>query len=90
MAILKGKSVPYVRNVMRSFGYATLDVLKDNSPYLSSLFKESKDTVSDLYHSIKDFSSGNISNVQSTGQEALGHLFKNLKDDLKSGNFYNK
>ena len=90
MAKLIGRSASYIRNTMRSFGYATLDVLKDNSPYISSLFKESKETVSDLYHSIKDFSSGNITDVKSTGQEALGHLFKNLKDDLKSGNFYNK
>ncbi len=80
----------YIKNVGKSFLYSTADVLKDNTPYLNSLFKDSKDTVTEMYQSIKDFSSGKGAEIKSMGKEALDNLFKNLKDDIKTGNWYNK
>lgn len=84
----KGRS--YLRNASKSVLYATLDVAKDNAPFLNSLFKESKESVQDLYHSIKDFSSNKGESVLAMGKDAIASAFKNLKSDLASGDWYNK
>ena len=87
---LKPRVVSYMRSVARSTAYSVGDVIKDNTPYLTSLFKETKESTKEIYQSIKDFSSGKTTDIVSTGKEALDNVFKNLKADLKSGNFYNK
>ena len=86
----KSSTLSYVRNVGKSLGYVTLDILKDKTPYLTSVFKESKETAQDIYQSIKEFKSGKTTDVKSMGKEALDNLFKNTINDLKTGNYYNK
>lgn len=90
MMPFKSRTIAYMKNVGRSLGYATLDVVKDNTPFLNSLFKESKETVKEIYTSIKDFSSGKGTDVKSMGKEVISTAWGNLKDDLKTGNWYNK
>ena len=90
----KNNAMSYIKNVGKSLGYATIDVMKEYNPILSSLGKEAKDTASNVYQSVKSFSLNGASDSEKSllgqGKDIVGDLFKNLKDDLKSGNWYNK
>ena len=83
-------SVPsYIKNVAKSFGYAFEDTFKSYNPVISSLVKETKDTTAEMYQSIKSFKSD--SGAKSfDAKGTVSDVFNNFKDDLKTGNWYNK
>lgn len=83
----------YIKNVGKSFGYAFVDVMKTNNPVLTSLAKEAKETTSSIYQTVKDFkmsASDNEKSLIDDAKDATKSLWKNLRDDLKTGNWYNK
>ena len=88
-------SVPsYLKNVAKSFGYAMGDTLMSYNPVVVSIAKESKETASDIYQSIKSFSfDGKTIDEKAfkgTIKNTINDVWNNFKDDLKSGNWYNK
>lgn len=90
-------AIQYVKNVGKSFGYISIDTLKTYNPALTNMAKSAKELSSDLYQSIKDFKY-NVSNKTSSDEQSLVgqskdvifDFWKNTKEDLMSGNFYNK
>lgn len=90
-------AIQYVKNVGKSFGYISIDTLKSYNPALTNMAKSAKELSSDLYQSIKDFKY-NVSNKTSSDEQSLVgqskdvifDFWKNTKEDLMSGNFYNK
>lgn len=88
-------ALQYVKNVGKSFGYSAIDAFKEYNPQVTELAKGAKELSSDLYDKIQDFKA-NISNTEAEnnligkGKDAIQELRKNLLEDLKSGNWYNK
>lgn len=88
-------AINYMKNVGKSFGYIVNDVVKEYNPAIYGLTKSAKDLTSDIYKSIDDFKT-NISSQRSeqslNGQvkDTTKDLFKNIYEDVKSGNWYNK
>lgn len=84
----------YVRNVAKSFGYSLGDVFTANNPVVVSLAKETKSNAESLYSNIKSFKydKQNIDEKALKGQikMTIDDAWKNLKDDIKTGNLYNK
>ena len=89
-------AISYIKNVGKSLGYVTKEVLKDNNPTLVSLGKQAKDATSSIYNSIKDFSykasqaTDSEKSLFGVGKDVVKSLGKNLFDDLKTGNWYNQ
>ena len=89
-------AITYIRNVGKSFGYATIDVLKEYNPAITSLAENTKELTSDIYDSIKDFKENASSASQSPnslikeGKDTAVDFWKNIKEDFRTGNFYNK
>ena len=90
-------AIQYVKNVGKSFGYASIDVLKSYNPAFTSMASAAKDLSSDLYQSIKDFKynasnkmSGDEQSLVGQTKDVVFDFWKNTKEDLLSGNFYNK
>lgn len=90
-------AIQYVKNVGKSFGYASIDVLKSYNPAFTSMASAAKDLSSDLYQSIKDFKynasnkmSGDEQSLVGQAKDVVFDFWKNTREDLLSGNFYNK
>ena len=84
----------YVKNVAKSFGYAIGDTFNDLNPVVTTLVKETKSVTSDLYQSIKSVSFQKDSiderSFKSQARDIVNATWNNFKDDIKSGNWYNK
>ena len=84
----------YLKHVGKSFGYAVTDVMKEYNPVVTSLIKDTKETTEDLYESIKPYVSSkediNEKSLAGSIRNTIDDSIKNLFDDLKSGNLYNK
>ena len=50
------KASTYIKNVGKSFGYATIDVLKDYNPVITSFISNNGDLGSTVYKEIKNLS----------------------------------
>lgn len=90
-----GTIARYIKNISRSFGYAAVDKFKEIAPAPvefvetnSSFFKEIRDTTRKLASTNLSRTSSSIkaSKAYNTADKAIRNVF----DDLKSGNFYNK
>ena len=81
-----------MRNSARSMGYFLSDVVREYNPVLSELYDDNKETASNLYKAIKDFdvSFTDPKNLSKNLNETSKAIFQNFKDDMKSGNWYNK
>ena len=87
-------AISYIRNVGKSFGYATIDVLKQHNSTSIAFAKNTKEFGTDLYRSIKDFkeNKSDLDGEKSlTGQirDVVSDMKGNIIEDLKTGNFYN-
>ena len=84
----------WVKNMARSFGYAAKDAFKSYNPVLSNMIEETKDTKDELFSDISDLKSEfSISEERTLFQELKESgkdAFRNLLDDIKTGNLYNK
>ena len=85
----------YVKNVGKSFGYVAIETLGATSPALKDLISENKDTVNDLYHQIKDFTSSPMEKIRGN-QKIMSYSndiktgMQNLVSDIKTGTLYNQ
>ena len=83
----------YARNVLKSMGFTSIDLVKDLMPNTTEFINSNSDSMS----IIKDIRS-NIVNRKTMGTQfktipqlrEVENAFKNIKEDLKSGNFNNK
>lgn len=79
----------YLSNVLKSIKYATIDAVAEMNPVIVEQYNDNKDFVKETIDEIKEktkSSSGNSSYVK----DSIKSAYKNLKQDLKSGEFYNK
>ena len=88
-------ALSYIKNVGKSFGYSAVDVIKSYNTASVSFAKNTKEFVTELYQSIRDFKE-NASDRESEKtfkgdlRDVVSDMKKNIIEDLKSGNFYNK
>lgn len=78
----------YLSNVLKSIKYATIDTVAEMNPVIVEQYTSSKDFVKETIDNIKSKSGDN-----KTGdyvKNTIKKTYKNLKEDLLSGNFYNK
>ena len=84
----------YVMNVGKSLGFAAVDVIKSNAQGLTEFLDSNDDILKKTYASVKDMKTTMKNVERSTKQtkifEALDFGLKNIKEDIKTGNFYNK
>ena len=91
------KASTYIKNVGKSLGYASIEVLKDYNPVITSFFENNSDLRSSVYKEVKGISKilrdtnkiKNMKYVKLAGDVASTYK-NNLFEDIKSGNFYNK
>ena len=84
----------YVMNVGKSLGFAAVDVIKSNAQGLTEFLDSNDDILKKTYASVKDMKT-TMKNVERSVKqtkifEALDFGLKNIKEDIKTGNFYNK
>ena len=84
----------YIKNVGKSVGYASFEVLKQKNPVFHDFAETNGELASDMYRSVKDLKK-NIKGLPNKIMESqYGQFAKTYKDnlfeDLKSGKFYNK
>ena len=72
-------AIQYMKNVGKSFGYATIDVLGNNNPVVKESISAAKELSTDLYQSIKDFRDS-FKNMDKSEKSFIGET----KDVLKS------
>ena len=84
----------YMKNVAKSFGYALGDTFAEYNPVIKSIGSQTKETASDMYDNIKSFvfekKSIDEKSFKSQAKDTIDDVWKNFKDDLKTGNWYNK
>src|SRR5574344_1856120 len=85
----------YIKNVGKSAKYIAIDIAKDYSPGLSSLAEQASELGPELYKSIKEFKANPGDKVEELGyindtKDVFKEFGKNLLEDVKTGNFYNK
>lgn len=86
----KVKITSYTKNVAKSFGYAIGDVFGTYNPTLKKMIKDTKETTESIYQGIKDFKADTLPTATTAGKGIINQVFDNLKEDLKTGNWYNK
>ena len=87
-------ALTYIRNVGKSIGYVSIDVLKEKNPVFHDFAETNGELASDMYKSVRDLKK-NIKDLPNKIMESeYGKFGKtyldNLFSDLKSGKFYNK
>ena len=92
---LKQTSSNWLKNITKSLGYATLDIIEDTIPSIYEFGSDNLDTVNEIMNSFRD-SSGKEAMI-SQGMEKISPLMRvggrglqYALEDIKSGKFYNK
>ena len=87
-------AIKYISNVGKSMGYATVDVLKEMNPSITSFVDTNADTAKTAYNSIRHINRTTKNIYSKVSASKYGELAKNLKknifEDIKSGRIYNK
>ena len=88
------KASKYVKNVGRSIAYASIDHIKEQAPGITNFLDDNQDLIKNAYGSVKNYRDTmrkmNRSIKQSNVYKALDATVKNLVEDAKTGNLYNK
>lgn len=84
----------YLKNAIKSITFVAADIAKEAMPDVASFYETNKDFVKQTYSSVKNPSAA-VRKLSSAFQvrkiyQSVDYGFKNLKDDLMSGDFYNK
>ena len=91
---MASNAIKYISNVGRSFGYATVDVIKDLNPTVASFTETNSETIKTTYQAIKNIKSTAKNLSEKVINSKYGELAKNTKnnlfEDLKTGKFYNR
>ena len=87
-------AITYLGNVGRSIAYSAVDEVKNLNPALTSFMETNADTTKSVYSSIKNLKTTAkrlSTQVMESDYADLGKdLLSNIKEDISSGNFYNK
>lgn len=78
----------YLSNVLKSIKYATIDTVAEMNPVIVEQYSSAKDFVQDTIDEIKEKASDK--NPTASIKGTILKTYRNLKEDLASGNFYNK
>lgn len=78
----------YLSNVLKSIKYATIDTVAEMNPVIVEQYSSAKDFVQDTIDEIKEKASDK--NPTASIKGTISKTYRNLKEDLASGNFYNK
>ena len=83
----------YAKNVAKSIGYSVIDEIKNSNPAIRGFAETNADVMKDTYHAITHMKQSVSSLSQSVLDSKAGALGKqaisNIKEDLKTGKFYN-
>lgn len=83
----------YLRNVGKSVGYSMIKEIKNNAPAMSAFSSNNSDAIKSTYSAIRhmDKTVSRISTkvLESEYGEVGRYALKNIKEDLRSGKFYN-
>ena len=83
----------YLRNVGKSVGYSMIKEIKNNTPAMSAFSSNNSDAIKSAYSAIRhmDKTVSRISTkvLESEYGEVGRYALKNIREDLKSGKFYN-
>ena len=77
----------YLSNVLKSIKYATIDTVAEMNPVIVEQYSSAKDFVQDTIDEIKEKASDK--NPTASIKGTISKTYRNLKEDLASGNFYN-
>ncbi|NNV04689.1 hypothetical protein, partial [Brevibacillus sp. MCWH] len=84
----------WFRNVARSLGFTTTELVQELMPSVGEFITENKEYVKDIANDIKDFkrNSSSIKKYFDTNQQfgIAKTALKNAIEDIKTGNIYNK
>jgi len=86
----------YMKNLMKSAGYISSDILKTYAPTMTSVVKNTKETSEEIYTAISDFTSKSsnsdisLNNFIDKGKNIALNTWNNAIDDIKQGKIYNK
>ena len=88
------KVTQYVRNVGKSVAFASINVIGNQMPGVKGFIEDNDEIFREAYHSVKNYKD-TIRNVNkaihnSNLYKAVEFGTKNMIEDAKSGNFYNK
>ena len=88
------KVTEYIKNLGRSVGYATIDIIKEPTENISDFMETNEDLFKVVYSATKNYKQTlrtvDRSIKRSKIYEAANAGFAALKDDLRTGKFYNK
>lgn len=90
MATRPKRVTNYMKNVGKSFGYAVYDVFSEYNPTLKSIGSSTAETTKEIYGAIKEWKDNSRSTEKLGLKGSVGAVFNNLRDDIKTGNWYNK
>ena len=87
--------ISYTRNLTKSIKYSTIDAMKDMNPVITGFYKNNQSILQETYKAIKDIKgyakeSDQIRDFQSKYGGLAKDFYENLREDLRSGKFYNK
>lgn len=78
----------YLSNVLKSIKYATIDTVAEMNPVIVEQYSSAKDFIQETMDEIKEKASDK--NPAASIKGTISKTYRNLKEDLASGNFYNK
>jgi len=84
----------YMKNVMKSVTYAAADIASDYTPGMQELKSSNQEFIKSTYAALKNPKAAIKRSVEAIQEsktfKALDYGAKNLVEDLRTGNFYNK
>ena len=84
----------YIRNVGRSISYATVDSVKGSTQNIDNFIETNNDLFKTIYSASKNYRQTareiNRSFKKSKVYDAVSHGWSTFKDDMATGNWYNK
>lgn len=83
----KNVNSKYLSNVLNSIKYATIDAVAELNPVITSTFKTNKGFISETIEELKD----SVDSSEKFDYKGLvKETYANFKEDIKTGNLYNK
>ena len=83
----------YLKNIGKSVGYSMIDTIKDSAPAMTAFASNNGDAIKSTYQAIrhmdKTVKQMKVKILQSEYGDVGRYALANIKDDLRSGKFYN-
>lgn len=83
----------YLKNIGKSVGYSMIDTIKDSAPAMTAFASNNGDAIKSTYQAIRHMDKTakqmKVKILQSEYGDVGRYALANIKDDLRSGKFYN-